>query len=181
MLQRILLTLTLVVGGVSTTLGGEGCCSHCQCHQVRKVCVPVTEVIKETTYEYACECEDFCVPGPSKCVGYRCETDCDGCTHRVKVMQPTCGTVFTRNVLLKIPVVKERCVTKWVVKTICCGCNEACSSCTCPVGAPPTELGTEQALEPPHVPVETALQLEPRSPNDVLPIIPVPQSEAIRR
>jgi len=127
MLHRMFLTLTLVVGGLSTTWAGD-CCSQCGCHQVRKVCVPVCEMVKEVTFEYKCVCEDFCVPGPSKCVGYRCETDCDGCAHRVKVMQPTCGCVHTRHVLVKVPVTKEKCVTKWVVKTICCGCNNACGS-----------------------------------------------------
>jgi hypothetical protein len=147
---------------------------------VRKVCVPVCETIKETTFEYQCRCEDFCIPGPSKCVGYRCETDCDGCTHRVKVMQPTCGCVHTRQVLLKVPVVKEKCVTKWVVKTICCGCNNACGSCTCTagevadLGAAALPLTTEAGPIPPSVPaVETAQSREPGSPNDVIPTRPL--------
>jgi hypothetical protein len=128
MLRRSLLALVVlaVCGSASQSGGPFHACHHCGCSKVRKVCCPVQEIVKETTFEYSCKCEDFCIPGRSKCVGTCCKPDCNGCCHREKVMQPTCGKVATKTVLVKTPVVKEKCVTKWVVKTVCCSCGKDC-------------------------------------------------------
>ncbi len=142
MLRRSLLALgvlaisgaTLHSAGLSLSGHSHGHCHHCGCHKVRKVCVPVKEIVKETTFEYSCECEDFCVPGRSKCVGTTCKKDCNGCCQCEKILQPTCGKVMTKTKLMKLPVVKEKCVTKWVVKTVCCNCGQDCGKGSCADG-----------------------------------------------
>lgn len=137
MLRRSLLALVvLAVCGTASQSGGpfHGC-HHCGCSKVRKVCCPVQEIVKETSFEYSCKCEDFCIPGKSKCLGTCCKPDCNGCCKCEKVMQPTCGRVATKTVLVKTPVVKEKCVTKWVVKTICCSCGKQCGGYGCADGS----------------------------------------------
>jgi hypothetical protein len=174
MLKHFLRVSALVVAISAPAYAGDSCCTSCGCHRVKKVCVPVCETIKETTWEYCCKCEDFCVPGPSKCVGTCCEPDCSGCPKCVKVMQPTCGGIFTRNILLKTPVVKEKCVTKWVVKTVCCGCDHDCASCTCAIG----ELSADADLQAPPMPTAPALPAPPMPTRPVAPAAPMPPAPA---
>jgi hypothetical protein len=146
----------LVCAAAVPIFAGDSCCTGCGCRHVREICVPVREIVRETTYEYCCVCEDICVPGPSKCVGTRCEPDCAGCPRCVNVMQPTCGGIYTRHVLLKKPVVKEKCVTKWVVKKVCCGCDRECGSCTCATGAPPADVEAPTMPSVPTAPMPPA-------------------------
>jgi len=172
MLRIAIFFVGLAMLSATTLQAADGCCAHCGCGTMRKVCVPVTETVKETTYEYTCVCEDFCVPGPSKCVGHRCEPDCSGCPRCVPVMQPTCGTVHTRTKLVKTPVTRERCVTKWVVKLVCCGCTGT-GSCTnasaCTTEVPLQHVdGSEPAQVPmPPLPMDVAppAATEPTAPS----------------
>lgn len=94
------------------------CCDHCGCRsQCRKVCRVVCEVKKVPKVTYDCECEDFCIPGPS------CRTtvyDCCGNKHHVYT--PTCGKVKTRTKLVKNETFQEKVTYKWVVESLCCGC-----------------------------------------------------------
>ncbi|HEX3872476.1 MAG TPA: hypothetical protein VHV77_18655 [Pirellulales bacterium] len=101
-------------------------CPQCGCHQLKKVCrvVPVTEKI--TTTCYTSKCEDFCVPGKSCLLGERCYSDCNGC-HTEKVWQPNCGKVYTRRVLVKENVTREKPGYKCVVETCCCKCGCNCN------------------------------------------------------
>ena len=105
-------------------------CPKCGCCNLKKCCKLVPEVKKVPKTVYDCKCEDFCVPGKSKCLGTKCVKDCDGC-HEEKVWQPNCGCVRTRTVLVKKTEMVEKCGFKCVVETVCtrCGCNCAAGPC----------------------------------------------------
>ncbi|MBL9094020.1 MAG: hypothetical protein JNL96_22570 [Planctomycetaceae bacterium] len=105
---------------------GHGHCGCGNCNRVRKVCKLVPDVKKTTTYEYCLVCEDFCLHGPSKCVGCKQVCDCAG-KHCEKVMQPTCCKVKTKAKLMKIPVVKEEHGWKCVVVCTCRACGHCCA------------------------------------------------------
>jgi len=109
---------------------------------VKKVCVCVPDVKKETTFEFSAVCEDFCVPGRSRVVGHCHTKDCRGCDVCRPIRQPTCAEVRTRIKLVKTPVTCETPTVKWIVKTVCAQCG-ACSgspgdSCVEPSGQPCT-------------------------------------------
>jgi len=152
-----------------------GCCPSCGCHKLKKVCKPVCVVKKETKVTYDCVCEDFCVPGPSKCVGYCKTKDCRGCVHCKPMMQPTCAAVRTRSKLIKHTEEIEKPTIQWVVQTVCCGCGCVCNDgnggCTaggcaqgcadgaCTHGGPvPTEAPAESPAPPlPPSPMKEAV------------------------
>lgn len=99
-------------------------CHHCGCHtKCKKVCRLVCGTKKETKTEYACECEDFCVPGPSHKLGYLHECDEHGHKHRKPIWNPTCAKVHTRKKLVKKEVTKEVPDYQWVVEEYCCICG----------------------------------------------------------
>lgn len=158
---RVVLAALVVIGWAGSVEAG-GCCPGCGCGKMKKVCVPVCEMKKETTYEYSCKCEDFCIPGPGKVVGHCIKKDCRGCEHCCPVRQPTCARVQTRVLLQKMPVVKEKPHIHWVVKTVCCGCGRACGSCAADGGpcadevAPEGRMPTEAPGVPPMPPVPAA-------------------------
>ena len=100
-------------------------CDHCGCHRnCKKVCRLECGKKKETKTEYSAECEDFCVPGPSKKCGVKVECDCNGRPHRKILWQPTCAKVYTRKTLAKKEVTKEVPDYKWVVEQYCCVCGQ---------------------------------------------------------
>ena len=69
------------------------CCAHCGCHSnCCKVCRLVCETKKVTKPEYDCECEDFCVPGPSKCY----DRAATSAARRERSTRPRCGKMRTR-------------------------------------------------------------------------------------
>ncbi|MFO0427500.1 MAG: hypothetical protein ACK526_13125 [Planctomyces sp.] len=74
----VLLTpLVLIADG---SAGGHRC-SHCRCEkQCTRVCRLVREDRKITTTCWGCECEEFCIPGPSSPGCEHCETVCGNCT-----------------------------------------------------------------------------------------------------
>ncbi len=145
-MARIALSIFVLVAWAGQAQAG-GCCPGCGCRKLKKVCVPVCETKKETTYEYSCKCEDFCVPGPSKVVGHCVKKDCRGCEHCCPVRQPTCARVQTRVLLQKTPVVTEKPHVHWVVKTVCCGCGRTCGSCAAE-GGPCADEVTGDAPSP---------------------------------
>src|SRR5207248_3155712 len=102
-----------------------GCCPHCGCNNMTKVCRIVPVVTKVPKVEYSCKCGDICVPGHSKCVGTECVTDCDGNSHHQKVYQPCCGKIFKTVTPQKTTTTVEKCGYKCVVEYICgkCGCG----------------------------------------------------------
>lgn len=100
------------------------CCNHCGCQSnCRKVCRVICETKKVPKVTYDCECEDFCVPGPS------CRsTVCDECGHKKHVYTPGCGEVRTRTKLVKKETMEEKVTYKWVVETLCGGCETRCAA-----------------------------------------------------
>jgi hypothetical protein len=108
----------------TNALAGVRHCDRCGCRQkCNKVCRLERGTKKEIKTEYSCEHEDFCVPGPSRKCGMRCECDSHGHTRRHIVWEPTCAKVRTRTKLVKKEVTKEVPDYKWVVEEICCGCG----------------------------------------------------------
>lgn len=89
----------------------------------RKVCRVVCEVKKVPKVSYDCECEAFCVPGPSVR-----STVCDDCGHKHHVYTPTCGKLRTRTKMIKHTDYVEKAAYKWVVENVCCGCAEKCAA-----------------------------------------------------
>ena len=135
-MKRAIACLVVAIVGLQTGLAAADCCNDCGCQcQCCKVCRCVPEVKKVPKITYCCECEDFCVPGPSKICGYKCvcPDDCDcGCSlfhhaHKEPIWQPTCAKVHTRHVLVKKEEMKEVCSWKWEVVDLCPKCN-ACNS-----------------------------------------------------
>ncbi len=139
-LKIALLAATLLAGVTIVAEAGHHCgrCNGCGGY---KYCKLVPEVTKTTVYEYYLQCEDFCVPGRSKCIGTCCKPDCNGCCHCEKVMQPTCGCVRTKGKLMKVPVVKEKCGWKCVVVHVCSGCRH------CADARPATDAELQLALQ----------------------------------
>jgi hypothetical protein len=107
--------------------GGDanGCCPHCGCNDMQKICRIVPQVTKVPKVEYSCKCGDICVPGRSICVGTECVTDCNGCKHSEKVYEPCCGKVYATVTPAKTTTMVEKCTYKCVVEIVCgkCGCG----------------------------------------------------------
>src|SRR5262245_56484775 len=99
-----LLACCLMAGFGRASAGEHACCAHSGCQAAcEKVCRLVCETKKVTKIEYSCQCEDFCVPGPSE----RCVTvDC--CGDKQVHYTPTCATVRTRAKLVKHERVEEK-------------------------------------------------------------------------
>ncbi len=111
--------------------GGGGVC--------KLVCT--TRVLE--TVCYGCECEDVCVPGPSRRCCTTCQQACDCDCRSMFVWSkwiPGCAKLFHRKRLKKYLVTKEVPSYKWIVVPACrCGCA---SDITKP--APPgSQLGDE--------------------------------------
>ncbi len=165
MKSTLLLTAAWLVCASSSALAQE-CCDHCGCGcNLRKVCrlVCIEKEVKETVY--CCECEDFCVPGPSCKCGKECHHDCTaphGCRCK-EVWQPTCADVRTRNKLIKKEVVKKVPSWKWVVETVCCDCASRCGE-TAQEAAPPPDASVEAPLEPLPMEIQEATMPKPPAP-----------------
>src|SRR5262245_37633277 len=115
MFRREMLLLVAALVAASVVDAQAGCpCSRCRSNCC-KVCKLVPDVKKVTTFQYCVECEDFCLQGPSKCLGWKEVCDCNNCKHCEKVMQPTCSCIRTRRKLVKTPVVEEKHGWKCVV------------------------------------------------------------------
>jgi len=121
--------LALVAAPLLATAGhAHRSCHQCGCQRVCKVCKLVPDVKKVPKIVYDVECEDFCVPGPSKKCGVRCVPDCDalhGCRKEI-VWQPCCGKVYTRKKLVKKTIIEEKPGFKCVVVVLCKGCGNGC-------------------------------------------------------
>jgi len=117
-----------LVAWVSDVRAEHRHCDHCGCHQnCKKYCRLVCGTKTETKTVYSCESEDYCVPGPSKKCGVKCECDCEGHKHRTTIWKPTCAKVRTRTNLVKKEIKKEVPDYKWVVEEICRGCGHCLS------------------------------------------------------
>ncbi len=124
-----LAVLCLALAGMIVPAWGKGHsgCPECGGRRVKKVCRLVCETKKETEVKYGCESEDFCVPGPSRRCGVRCEKDECGHVHRDYVWQPSCAQIRTRKKLMKKEVTREVPSFKWVVEEVCRDCGHGCT------------------------------------------------------
>lgn len=119
----MLAAVAALVACATRAEAGRFFCHHCGCcRNCKKICRLKCEKKEESKIEYVCECEDFCIPGPSKKCGVKTECDCDG-HHRKILWQPTCARVHTRKKLVKKEVTKEVPDYKWVVEEYCCVCG----------------------------------------------------------
>jgi hypothetical protein len=127
-MKRAVAGLVVLIGGLlSAVASADCCCEQCGCDcRPHKVCRLVPDKKKVPKITYDCECEDVCVPGPSKICGYKCECEddctCGGHMHRKPIWQPTCARVKTRVKLMKKEEIKEVCSWKWVVEDLCPQC-----------------------------------------------------------
>ena len=117
--MKSILCLTILVAA-SRAVMAQCSCDHCGCQaSCQKVCRLVCETKKVPKITYDCQCEDFCVPGPS----IR-STACDECGHKHHVYTPQCAKLRTRTKLIKNETTEEKVVYKWVVENVCCDCAQ---------------------------------------------------------
>jgi hypothetical protein len=129
------IVLVISCGGA---LAGD-CCQHCGCQcECNKVCRLVPDTKKVPKVTYSCECEDFCVPGPSQHCVVRDECGC-----KKHVYTPTCGCVRTRTKLVKHEEMKTVQTHKCVVEYLCPACAAKCP-CDPAAAAAMSEQGTQQ-------------------------------------
>ena len=139
-LLTVLFTLTFL-----SRANASDRCGHCGCQaNCEKVCRLVVEDKKVQITCWGCECEDFCVPGPS-CRG--CRNSEEVCSFYVDkgeekiCSQPKkfvwydwipnpCAEVQTRKKLMKRTVTKTVPGYRWVVEDLCASCESKA------VGAP---------------------------------------------
>lgn len=128
---RLWLGLVVSIGltiSVTAVYADAGCCEQCGCRSsCRKVCRLVCETKMVPKVTYSCECEDFCVPGPSKrcSTACGCQDGCDGsCGHHGKPQWlPTCAEVRTRKKLVRHEELQPVKTYKWVVQYVCNDCD----------------------------------------------------------
>jgi hypothetical protein len=140
-------------------------CHQCGCKSsCRRVCRLVSEDRKVTTTCWGYQCEEFCVPGPSKPGCQHCETVCGDCeksegkTHAKPQRlvwsdwNPACfANRFTKAKLMKKTESKKVQGYKWVVEDICSACVSRCAMVD-----PPADNA-----EIPPLPAERGLVLAP--------------------
>jgi hypothetical protein len=189
----LLLLLSAVPLVSAQSLAGHhgGCCESCGCQcPTRKVCHWKCEMKEVKDYEWKCECEDFCIPGPSPhcrveecgecadCCNDCCD-DCCGCGHdcvrhlggclcHKKKWGAPCGCcVRTKKKLIRVDVVKQVPVYTCVIEEVCDRCcgNGACGNGACGNGS-----CVGGAVPPPGVPMDSS---EVAPPSDA-PMPPMP-------
>ncbi|MDZ4683905.1 MAG: hypothetical protein SH850_02375 [Planctomycetaceae bacterium] len=102
-------------------------CERCGCACApQKVCRLVCETKKVPKTTYSCQCEDFCVPGPSERVkcddGAPCSPDADH-HKRGWLWFPKCAEVKTRTKLVKTVTEQDKVTQKWVIEYLCPTCR----------------------------------------------------------
>lgn len=121
-------------------------CGLCSCScSCQKVCRLVCEEKKITTTVWGVKCEEFCAPGPSDPGQEQCETirasqkPGDPCS-LPKVLRWThwtpghCGSVYTKQKLMKKTVTKMVPSYQWVVDDLCPACQTRCVQQMIPAG-----------------------------------------------
>lgn len=158
MLRSILLLGAVALSTPAAALA-ERICDRCCCQaDCRRVCRAKCEMVEETEVTYDCQCEEVCIPGPSKCLGKVCVPDGE-CGHKWQWnFSPTCGKVKTAKKLVRV----EKKVLKpkytWVVERLCSDCARCAPAPSAAQGTPPTpsldtrrqplELGYDQPIAP---------------------------------
>jgi len=117
--------LILVASSSTLALAGDcSKCQHCGCAaECQKTCRLICETKKVPKLTYTCECEEFCVPGPStRCV------ECDDCGNKKYTYTPTCAGVRTRKKVVKHETTEEQPSYRWVVEDVCGACAGKCAA-----------------------------------------------------
>lgn len=190
MKKLVLLLGVLLFFTAQSYAGHHACCADCGGQQnLRKVCRWVPEETEVKGFEWKCECEDICIPGPSDyCIKDECEecpTDCCGpnCVRHLgghwnhkKEWGPPCGCcVKTVKRLVRVETVKQVTVYKCVIETVCDRCcpSGGCTSGNCAEGAP---VGPPQGA-PELAPMDGA----PTTDAPMPPLPPSPDRQASSR
>jgi hypothetical protein len=177
--MKLILCLAILAAAGPYALA-QCACDHCGCQaSCQKVCRLVCETKKVPKVSYDCECQDFCVPGPS----IR-STVCDECGHKRHVYTPQCGKPRTRTKMIKHETIEEKVVYKWVVENMCCQCAQKTAA------AEPQQLAADTSTVPPHSTTSSvpALPADIRSASaaGIVPLTPalsatsVPAGRAVR-
>jgi hypothetical protein len=112
------------------------CKSSAPCN---KVCRLVREEKKIEVTCWGCECEEFCVPGPSKPGCTHCEKVCEFCEKDSETVTrpkkfvwtnwiPGCADMHTRKKMMKRTIIKTVPSYKWVVEDLCESCHASLPS-----------------------------------------------------
>jgi hypothetical protein len=176
-MQRIILSLFAALAMTMPAMAGDcgcadaaGCCDAACCGKRCELQIG-TKKVKVTCFD--CECEDICLPGPSRklCthsenVCSECGSDC-GCTcgHKggpkfvwSEWCPSKCGKITNVKKLVKREVEKEVPDYKWVVVDCCC------DPCGAPTNAPAAAPGDDQPPMPPvPTPASTTTKRRPIS------------------
>jgi hypothetical protein len=155
-MKRAIACLVVAIVGLQAGVAAADCCNDCGCQcQCCKVCRCVPEIKKVPKITYCCECQDFCIPGPSKICGYTCvcpdECECSlfHHAHKEPIWQPTCAKVHTRHVLVKKETIKEVPGWKWEVVDLCPKCKTCCKHASAgqPAAAPVKAVAEKSTLD----------------------------------
>lgn len=146
--RRFLLATTTIVSlfaaGASASEAGEICCALCGCRDgCQKVCRLVREEKKVDVICWGVECEDFCVPGPSKPGCKHDETICEHCDPQMQAGAPhskprpfvwrdwipwKSPQIHTKRKLMQKIETKKIPSYKWVVDDLCKQCESKAES-----------------------------------------------------
>lgn len=161
---RDLVALVLVILVVSRAQSGDLLCAGCgRTGSCQKICRLVCEEKKVQITCWGSQCEDFCLPGPSKPGCQHCELVCaDDADPKSPCAKPkkfvwtdwiptSCGKVHTKTKLMKRTVTKKVPSYKWVVEDLCAECESAKEVAGIPEGAsiPPLPLVDAKVLAVP--------------------------------
>ncbi|MFM7078061.1 MAG: hypothetical protein ACKO3G_18615 [Planctomycetaceae bacterium] len=118
----------------------DGRCDRCgsRCCVV-KVCAPRCTEQEITKISWETECEDFCVPGRSR----RCPDACGKQTCLCRggaTWEPGCGSVRSREVLVKKTTKESKPTVEWQVEERCGACrgDARCTAAGCTAAPGPT-------------------------------------------
>lgn len=157
-MRAIIVTVGIAVIGVwsaGTVLAGEfiyGCRSRPACGKVCKLVCDTTTLV---AVGYGCECQEICIPGPSRRGCKHCETRCccdneiEGCRPKIEFcwydwFACGCAQPRTIRVLTKYQAEKEVPSYHWEVVD---GCNSCCpGECDCVYKPAPPEARVGDVL-----------------------------------
>ncbi len=164
--STLLAALAVLLTFVASARAGDGCCAHCgSCDGCQKVCRLVCDEKKIDVICWGCECEDFCVPGPSHRDCKHCKMLCEECNEAEDCYKPhggpkkfvwydwipsTCAKVFTKKKLMQKKVKTTVPNYKWVVEDLCSKCEARAESAQVEPGAkiPPAPAIADAKLKP---------------------------------
>lgn len=155
-MNGVALSLTLILASLAAAapVRAGGCCRvhrcdfcgcECECESVCRLIIG-TKTVPEITYSV--ECEEICLPGPSKCCGKECVEEIDPCTGCVQhshkaVWEPNPrGKPYVKKRLVKIETPQQVPAYKWVTQHVC----PRCAQCGCLSQKSMTEAEFEQLV-----------------------------------